>query len=109
MMGRAKWMRSIEARARFAMSSSVIGLLYSSCDSHVQWADRRHNTHVDIEVQPLRVGVVRFDVVVIVHLVHDGVVLSQSSAMSSTYSRMVPMYERASGQSSMLMWLIRKM
>lgn len=28
---RAKWMRSIEARARFAMRSSVIGLLCSIC------------------------------------------------------------------------------
>ena len=65
-------------------------------DSRVTRVDRRDNTQVGIDAQPLRVGVVRFDVVVIVHLADDGVVLSQSSAMSSTYSRMVPMNERAS-------------
>ena len=42
-------------------------------DSPVARVDRRDNTHVDLEVQPLRVDVVRFDVVVIVHLVDDGV------------------------------------
>ena len=34
--------------------------------------DRRDITQVDIEVQPLRVEVVRFAVAVFVHLAHDG-------------------------------------
>ena len=44
-------------------------------DSHVARADRRDNTLVDLDVQPLCVDVVRFDEVVVVHLAHDGVVL----------------------------------
>ena len=42
------------------------------CDGLVTWVDRRDNTHVDNEVQPLRVDVVRFAVVVIVHLADEG-------------------------------------
>ena len=42
------------------------------CNSHVARVDRRDNTQVDLEVQPLRVDVVRFSVEVIVHLPHDG-------------------------------------
>ena len=41
------------------------------CDSPVARADRRDNTQVDIEVQ-LRVEVVRFAEVVVVHLADDG-------------------------------------
>ena len=41
------------------------------CNSHVARVDRRDNTQVDIEVQPLRVDVVSFAVVGVVHLAHD--------------------------------------
>ena len=41
-------------------------------DSPVVWVDRRDKTQVDLEVQPLCVEVVRFSVVVIVHLADDG-------------------------------------
>ena len=47
----------------------VVQLLW---DSPIAWADRRDNTHVDLEVQPLCVDVVRFAVVVVAHLEHDG-------------------------------------
>ena len=41
------------------------------CNSHVARVDRRDNTQVDLEVQPLRVDVVSFAVVGVVHLAHD--------------------------------------
>ena len=68
----AMWMRSISDRAMLAVSSSVFGLLCSSCVSHVAQVDRHDNTQVDLEIQPLRVDVVRFAVVVVVHLADDG-------------------------------------
>ena len=54
------------------MSSSVIGLFFMSCVSLVAPVDRRDNTQVDIGVQPRRVDVVGFAVLVIVHLAHVG-------------------------------------
>ena len=42
------------------------------CDSPVAWVDRRDNTQVGLDVQPLRVDVVRFAVVVIINLAYDG-------------------------------------
>ena len=45
------------------------------CDSLIARVDCRDNTQVDLEVQPLRVDVVRFAVVVVVHLANVGAVL----------------------------------
>ena len=45
--------------------------VHQMSDSHVPLADRRDNTQVDLEVQPLRVDVVRFAEVGVVHLAHD--------------------------------------
>ena len=42
------------------------------CDSHVTRGDRRDNTQVVLEERPLRVEVVRFAEVVVVHLACDG-------------------------------------
>ena len=42
------------------------------CDSPVARVDRRDNTQVDVDVQPLHVDVVRLAVVVVVRLVHGG-------------------------------------
>ena len=42
------------------------------CDSPVPRADRRDNTQGDLEVQPMRVDVVRFAEVVVVHLAMMG-------------------------------------
>ena len=42
------------------------------CDSHVWRAYHRDNTQVGIEVQPLRVDVVRYAVAVVVHHADDG-------------------------------------
>ena len=50
----------------------VLLVVQQLCDSPVARVDRRDNTQVDLEVQPLRVEVVRFSVVVIVHLADDG-------------------------------------
>ena len=71
-------MTSITAKARFATSSYVFGLLCSSGGT-VLWlgeiAERwfGEGTLVDLGVQ-LRVEVVRFAEVVVVRLAHDGVV-----------------------------------
>ena len=46
------------------------------CDSRVWRVDRRDNTRVDLEVQALRVDVVRLDEVVIIRLAHDGGVVT---------------------------------
>ena len=54
------------------------------CDSPVPRADRRVNTQDDLEAQPLCVGVVRFDEVVIVHLAMMVMVLCRSSTTSSS-------------------------
>ena len=53
------------------------------CDSPVARGDRRDNTQGDLEAQPLRVDVVRFAVVVVVHLAHDGMVVSLCSKNGS--------------------------
>ena len=58
-----------EVRHEFIGDRLVVQLLR---DSLVARVDRRDNTQADLDVQPLRVEVVRFDVVVIVHLADDG-------------------------------------
>ena len=40
--------------------------------SLVAWVDRRYKTQIDLDAQPLRVEVVRFAEIVLVHLEDDG-------------------------------------
>ena len=71
-MSRAKWMRSISASARLAMSSSVFGLLCGRC---VTVLSRGHTVKTTRRLTLMHsrcVDGVRFDEAVVVDLMHDG-------------------------------------
>ena len=94
-----------EVRREFIGDQLVANQL---CDSPVALVDRRDKAQVDIDVQLLRVEVVRLAVVVVVHLAHDedGVVTVLTTKSSD--SRMKQDYERGSAQSSMLVsWVLK--
>ena len=72
-MRRKKWTRSNLGEGE--VGSVFIGdwrVVQRLCDSPVAWVDRHDITLVDLEVQPLRVDVVRFAEAVVIHLEHDG-------------------------------------
>ena len=105
-MRRKKWTRSNLGEGE--VGSVFIGdwlVVQRLCDSPVAWVDRHDITLVDLDVQPLRVDVVRFAEASSSISCMTGVVVSRTTTTASSYSMTKPKCEHASAQPSMLLWI----